>query len=103
MAKFNELRDAEALDRLADLLDPLTNIFANEKVREAAKKTKLHAVKTALKVCSDDIMNALAIYDGIPRTEFHCSAIGAVSRIMAILNDPDMQTVFSLSGQTEEK
>lgn len=102
MAKLNELKDQEALDRLADLLDPLTRILTNEEVKEAAKKTKLHAVKTALKVCGDDVIEALAIYDGVPKAEFHCSALGAVSRVMAILNDPDAKAVFQFSEQTEE-
>lgn len=102
MAKFNELVNEEALDRLADLIEPLTNILTDSEVKKAYEKSKLHAVKAALKVRSNDVINALAIYDGIPVEEFHCTGVGVLARVMQILSDPDLVTVFQSSEQKEE-
>lgn len=102
MARLSELKDKEALARLADLIDPAAKILANPEVKEAAKKSKLHMIQTALTACGDEVMRLLAIMEGIPVEEYHCTAASAIKSLMALANDPDVEQVFtSVERQTE--
>lgn len=102
MAKLNELKDKEALARLADMIEPVAAILTNPKVKEAAKKSKLHMVQTALKECGDDVMKFLALVEGVPIEEYHCTAASAINSLMSIVNNPDVEAVFTAAEQTTE-
>lgn len=102
MAKLNELKDKEALDRLADMIEPVTMILTSPKVKAAAKKSKLHMVQTALKECSDDVMKFLALVEGVPIEEYHCTAASAIATLMSIVSNPDIEAVFTAAEQTTE-
>lgn len=102
MAKFNELTNEEALDKLADLIEPLTAILTNEDVRSAARKSKLHGVQAALKNCGHEVIQALALYNGVPAEQYECNGMAIVAQVMEFISNPDLQAVFSSLGQTTE-
>ena len=50
MKKISEYQDEEALDLLADLIDPFTSLIAVKEVREAIrKKERMKGIKYAIK------------------------------------------------------
>lgn len=95
MAKLTELKDEEALIRLADIIEPISEIMTTPEVVEAAKTTRINAVKAAMKYCGKTVMKALAIYNGVPVEEYHTTAIKALKELMDIVNDPELAEVFS--------
>lgn len=100
--KLTELKDKEALDRVADLLDPITVIITNPKVMEASKISRLNGVKVAFKECGDAVIELLAVYNGIPVPEYHCTAISAIKELMELISTPELQEVFTSAKQNQE-
>lgn len=96
MKKLSEYKDEEALDLLADLLDPISVIAGDEEFRKAIGGNKrLAAVRIALKKYKPQVMEILAACEGIPVEEYHCNLLTAPMRLLDILMDKDLITGFT--------
>ncbi len=100
--KLSEYRNEEAAAVLADIIEPASEIMSDEKFREALKDSKISAAKIALKEHGKAIIDVLAIYDGAEREKYSINPIGIVSKVIAILNDKDLMSAFTLQEQTAE-
>ena len=101
MKKLSEYRDEEALDLIADLLEPAVMIFADDEFASAYRAGKtLKAVKAAIKNHKRDVMEILAIMEGVPLEEYHCNILTLPMRLVEILNDEALREVFTLQVQT---
>lgn len=101
MKKLSEYRDEEALDLMADLLEPFVTIFGDEAFAKEYRAGKtLQAVKVAIKGHKREVMEILAIMDGVPVEEYHCDIFSLPLRLLDILNDEKLQTVFTSQVQT---
>ena len=102
MRKLSEIKDEEALDVLADLLDPSIAIFGDEEVGDYYRGgVKLKAVQVAIKKHKKDVMSMMAILDGVPVEEFHCNLLTLPKMLLEIFSDPDLESFFL--EQSEEK
>ena len=100
MKKLSEYKDEEALDLLADLMEPVTEIITDKEVVEAFfKKTRLSGIMLAIKKHKKAVFECMAILDGVPVEEYHCNLITLPKTILAVVNDKEFLTFFKSQGQ----
>lgn len=104
MKKISDIRGEEALDVLADIMEPASEIMTDKDVILLARAgERLRSVSTAIKNHKKAVIEILAILDGEDPEEYEPSLMSLPTKLLEIFNDPTMQQVFSLQGQTQEK
>lgn len=102
--KLSEYRDGEALDLLAELIEPVASILADNDIsalqKDGASIAKI--ASAAIKGHKEEVLRIMAALDGVPFEEYHCNILTLPKRLIEILNDKDLQNFFSSQGQTEE-
>lgn len=92
----------EAIDLLADLLDPITAIAQDEEIQKMSQTPHtpvLAIVKAILKRHKHEAVEILAAMDGIPAEEYKGTVFTIVKDLLALLSNPEIQSFFGLSGQ----
>lgn len=101
MKHLSEYKDEEALDMLAELIDPVIAIFGDEEVANFYRSGVLiKAVQAAIKNHKEDVMNMLAILERVPREEYHCNLLTLPKVLLNVFNDPELKDFFT--EQSEE-
>lgn len=101
MKKLSEYQNEEALDILADLIEPAAKIFSDKAIeREWNSGNRIGAVKVAIKNHKSEVIDILAIMEGIPRDEYKCNVVTIPARLLEILNDPDLVDFFGQQSQS---
>ena len=94
--KITEFENEEALDLLADVMDPISVICADEEVKNC--KSKLKAVQIILKKYKKEIITVLARMNNTPVSEYKCNLITITRDLMELLNEfngmEDIMSVF---------
>ena len=101
--KLSDYKGEKALDILADLIEPATEIFGDKAVsKEFQSGKKLKAVKVAIKNHKKAVIELLAVLDGEdPKTyEERVTIFTVPMKLLQILNDPELLQAFSSQGQT---
>ena len=99
--KLSEFKDDAALDLIADIIEPATEILADPAIKDAFSHSKLAAIKVAIKNHKSAIKEIIARLDGKMPEECHLTALSLPVKLLTLLNDPELQQLFTLSGQTE--
>ena len=99
--KLSEFKDDAALDLIADIIEPATEILADPAIKEAFSRSKLAAIKVAIKNHKSAIKEIIARLDGKKPEEYHFTALSLPVKLLSLLNDPELQQLFTLSGRTE--
>lgn len=100
MKKLSDYKDEEALDLLADILEPAVAIMADPGVRDAAKTSnKIKIAKVVIKNHKPEVMEIMATLEGVSVKDFHCNIFTLPAKIMEILNDKELMTVFTSQAQ----
>ena len=99
--KLSDFRDDAALDLIADIIEPATEILADPAIKEAFGRSKMAAIKVAIKSHKNAIREIVARLDGKTPDECHFTALSLPVKLLSLLNDPDLQQLFTSSGQTE--
>ena len=100
MKKLSDYRDDDALDLLADIIEPATEIFADAEVKNAFSKSKLAAVRVAIKRHKTELMQIMARMDGVAPEDFHCNVLTLPARLLQILSDEELTAFFTDAAQT---
>ena len=99
MRKISEIKGEDALDVLADLLDPMSEICTDEKVKELFKeRKKLNLATYILKKHKKSILTILALLEGVKPDEYKPSLAVLPVLVLQLLNDPDVIAVFRFAG-----
>lgn len=99
--KLSDYKDEAALDLLADLIEPATEILTDKEIRKAAEgKKRAAAVAFAIKNHKSAVLQILAALDGVPVEEFHCNVMTLPLKLLELINDPEVMQLFSFAGQT---
>lgn len=107
MKRLSEYRDEEALDLLADILNPVVEIMQDEKVQKffdknsGEKMTVADVVTLVIKAHKKAVMQIMAALEGVPSEEYHCNIFTLPAQLMQVVNDPDLRAFFALQGQTD--
>ena len=100
--KLSEFKDDAALDLIADIIEPATEILADPAIKEAFSRSKMAAIKVAIKSHKNAIREIVARRDGKNAEEYHFTALSLPVKLLSLLNDPDLQQLFTSSGQKED-
>ena len=105
--KLSEYKGEQALDMLADLIEPAAAIMADKEISNAAKANlpKIKIVKTAIKNHKPEVIEIMAILDGEDPEDYaeKVNLFTLPAKLLEILNDPDLMSLFTLQGQNKEE
>lgn len=96
MRKLSEIKGEEALDVLAEIIEPAAEIFTDEAVKKALTegKNKLEAVKVVLKNHKKAVIAVMAALEGVAVEEYQPPLLALPAMLLEVLNDPDLQKLF---------
>ena len=101
MRKLSDYQDEEALDLLAEIMEPAAEILADAEVKEAWQGTenKIKLARLVIKKHKKAVMEILAAMEGVPVQDYHCNIFTLPARVIEILNDEELLTGFTLQAQ----
>ena len=101
MKALSEYKNEEAIELLADIMEPVSEILADEEVKNTYRSgaNKVTLVKVILKHHSKQVVDILAVLDGVPREEYECNAITLPVKLLELLNDKELVDFFQSQGQ----
>lgn len=104
MKPLSEYKDEEALDMLADLIDPVINIFGDKDVAEYYRAgVIIKSVQVAIKNHKQDVIRLLSILEGVPEGEYHCNLLTLPKVLINVFNDPELRGFFDVQSQTDSE
>ena len=104
MKKLIEFRGEEALDVLADLIDPCVEIFSDKKLVSLLRgKNKAEAAKVAIRGHKKSILEIMALLDGEDPETYSPRLLDLPVKLLELLNDKELVDLFSLQGQELNK
>lgn len=104
--RLSDYKGEEALDVLADIIEPLANIITDEEIQKMAKQENtpvLAMVKPAIKNHKKDLIAILARLENQPVEEYEktMSLFTLPKQVLELLNDPEVQSLFQSQGKSE--
>lgn len=104
MKPLSEYKDEEALDMLADLIDPVVNIFGDKEVADYYRAgVIIKSVQVAIKNHKKDVIKMLAILEGVKEEEYHCNLLTLPKILLSVFNDPELRGFFDAQSQTDSE
>lgn len=103
MKKLLEYENEEALDLLADIIEPAVEIFGDKAISEAwhsGKRTK--AIAVAIKSHKKSVIAILAALDGVPVEQYKCNILTLPTTLMTLLNDAELLAFFKSQVQNAD-
>ena len=101
--RLSEARGEDAIDLLAGLIDPVTEIATDKEIERLSKDgtTKIaHLVKVALQNHKKAIVEILAALDGVSAEEYNDNAMTMMRKLLQLMQDPDVMSFFGFSLPT---
>lgn len=98
MRKLSEIKGEDALDVLADVLEPVSVIEQDEQFVKAVREkefSKIEMVRYLLKNHKSEILKTMAIIDGKDVENYSPSIIELPVMLLDLLNDPDLLSLFT--------
>lgn len=99
--RLSEFRDEQAIEVVARLMGPMSNIAANAQNAEARSRGAAQFAAALLKNCPRDVMDILAILSGKEPEAYHCTAASVLADVLDMLSDPELTRLFGLQSKTE--
>lgn len=102
--KYREIEGEEALDAIADLMDPIEAIAKDkDMVKLLRAKQYPQAIKMALRSYKPEVLTILAILNKENPKTYKPNLIQIPLMLLEILNDPDITCLFSPQVQEPEE
>jgi hypothetical protein len=102
--KLSEIKGEQALDVLADIIEPASEIMSDKLVSAAAKSgQQVKAIKLAIKGHKRALIEIMAALDGAEVDEYEVNVLTLPAKLLEILNDPMVMSLFTSQGQKTEK
>lgn len=102
MRKISEINGEDALDVLADIVEPMAEILSDKQVTDGFRSgMMIQAVKAAIKGHKKAVLEVMATLDGEPVETYAPNLVTLPVKIMELLNDPMLQGLFSSESQTD--
>jgi len=101
--KLSEYKNEDALELLADLLEPTARIFADGEISRlySSGATKIKLIQTALKKHSKEIIEILATLENVKPKEYNANIVEMTKTLLELLNDEGLKDFFTSQAQTE--
>ena len=103
--KLSEIKGEKALEVIADLLDPMSEIMSDKEIADNLKngKAPIKAIKLSLKNHKKAVLDMMAIIDGEDPETYSPSLLEIPKRLLDLLNDPEVQRLFSSQEMTSDE
>lgn len=98
MKKLSEYKNEEALDLLAEILEPVADIFADKEFVSKLQGNRMSAIKYLIKNHKQSILSILASFEGVPLEEYQCTVFSLPIALVNLFNDPDLLDFFKSQG-----
>lgn len=104
--KLSDYKGEEALDVLADIIEPLSMIIADKEIQDLTKQKDIPAmayVKPAIKNHKKEIIQILARLDNESPEEYaeKVTLLTLPMKIVDLINDPEIQSLFRSQEQSQ--
>lgn len=103
--RLSEIKGENAIDVIADLLDPLTEILADPEIKKVAQSNEpiLTKAKVILKRQKKAVIEVLAIVNQTPLEEFNPSLLELPVMLVDLINDlksnEELASLFQSQGE----
>ena len=97
--KLSDIKNEQALDVVADIIVPVSEILGDKAIRESKNETKAALVSKVIKNHKRAVIEILARLDGQEPEEYEFSILDLPRKLLEIFNDPALAEVFT-QGQT---
>ena len=102
--RLSDIKGEHALDVLADIMDPLTEILSDQEVKRLVMcDDRMGTVRHVLKEHKTSLITILALLDGQDPETYEPTLPSIPVKILEILNDPMFVPLFQSQGQNPEK
>lgn len=100
--RLSEIQGEKALDTLADLLEPVSLIIADDEITKLANEDqKIKVVQYILKNHKKEAITILALLDGEDPATYKPSLLSLPKKLLELLSDPDITDLFQSQGLIE--
>lgn len=97
--KLTDIKGEQALDVLADILEPAAEIMSDKEfLAHARGGSKLKAARVAIKNHKTAIITIMALLNGKTVDEYEFNLLSLPLEVLQLLNDPDAMVLFQLQG-----
>ena len=104
MKKLSEYKNEEALEMLAELIDPCAEVFGDDDFKKGATTNNFAlAAKAMCKNHPKATIKILSVLDGVPVDKYECNLLTLPMRVIELLNDPELLAFFTYQGQSEDE
>lgn len=104
--KLSEYKGEQALDMLADLIEPAAAIMADPEIARLtrAQMPAIKIVKLAIKNHKREVLEIMATLDGEDPKDYaeKVNLFTLPAKLLEILNDPELMNLFTSQGKTIE-
>ena len=104
MKKLSEFKDEEALDLLADLLDPCAEIFSDKELVGLIRSgERIKAVSKAIKEYKTEVVEIMAALEGVKVEDYHYNVFTLPKMVLNVINDKDLLDFFKSQGESDSE
>lgn len=103
--RLSDIKGEQALDVLADLLEPIVSLAKDSELNELLTKDRTEAAKVALKMHKHEVITIMAVLDGETPEEYvkKISLLTLPVRLVELFNDPELVELFQSQGQSTDQ
>lgn len=96
--KLSDYKNEDAIEVIADILEPLSVIFTDEEIKKEKNKNRMKAVSMALKKYKKEVIQILARIDDVPVDKYECNALTLPMKVLEVMNDKEVQDFLESLG-----
>ena len=102
--RLSDIKNEQALDTLADIMEPAAEILADDEVKIIYKsgQPKLRLAAYIIKNHKKSVIEILARLDGEDPETYSFSLLTLPKKVLELLNDPGITDLFTAQGQENE-
>lgn len=101
--KITELYNEDALEMLADIIEPAAKIMSDTQIKVLYRTDRLKLVKHIIKEHKKSIIEILAALDGVPVKDYKANIVSMMKDILYIVNNDELMEVFYSQGQETDE
>lgn len=102
--KLSDIRNEQALDVLADIMEPTAEILADEEIKTIYRsgQPRLKLAAYVIKNHKKSVIEILARLDGEEPGTYNFSLLTLPKKVLELLNDPGLADLFTSQEQRTE-
>lgn len=98
--KLTEMTNEQAMNAVADLIDPVCAICSKELLAMLSNKDIKGAAKKLLREHQQEVVTILAVLDGVKPEEYRFNPLTLIVKVVGVLNDPEVVQLFTVQLQS---